>query len=383
MARAAASAHPPRPPAGPLRPLLKLRHLPDRALATVRRVVEDDELLRSVVASATTEELVGRASWLWLQRPEGWEAALDAEVGARLEADAAAEEAKAAAVAVRRLGAVEESLRQAEAEVATLRGRVRELKDRVAEEQRARRSAETDAGRLRRQVAELEAALATTDEPHPAVAERDELAAHVGRLEAALAAARQVAAAPRREPVRQALAALDRVREELGDWLTDEPGPPRHPVERRRPAPLPPAVFDDTVEAADHLVRVPGVVVLVDGYNVTKGAHPELDLGEQRRWLLDALGGLAARSGAEVHVVFDGAAGTATSPAQGPRRTAVHVHYTEAGVEADDDLLALAADVPVHRAVAVVSDDRRVRDGAAGLGANVVGSGTLAELLRR
>jgi predicted RNA-binding protein with PIN domain len=147
--------------------------------------------------------------------------------------------------------------------------------------------------------------------------------------------------------------------------------------------PLPPALFDDTVAAADHLVRVLGVVVLVDGYNVTKGAHPELSLVEQRRWLVDALGGLAARCGADLHVVFDGADDTATAPAQGPRRTAVHVRYTEAGVEADDDLLALAADVPAHRVVVVVSDDRRVREGAAALGANVVGAATLTELLRR
>jgi predicted RNA-binding protein with PIN domain len=147
--------------------------------------------------------------------------------------------------------------------------------------------------------------------------------------------------------------------------------------------PLPPAVFADTVEAAEHLVRVRGVVVLIDGYNVTKGAHPELALPEQRQWLLDAMGGLAARCGADLHVVFDGAGDVASAPAQGPRRSAVHVRYTPAGVEADDDVLALVAAVPARQPVVVVSDDRRVRDGAAALGANLVGSGTFADLLRR
>jgi predicted RNA-binding protein with PIN domain len=382
VARAAASTQQ-RQPAAPLRPLLKLRHLPERALPSVRRALEDDDLFRTVVAAATTEQLVGRVSWLWLERPEGWEDELAAATEAQVVVDAAAEEARAGATALRRLAAVEESLRRAEAEVASLRSKVSGLKERLADEQRARRAADTDAGRLRRQVADLEAASAALDAPHPAVAERDALVHQIGRLEAALASA-EPPAPPSREPVQRALAALDRVRDELGDWLTDEPHRAhRATTEGRRPVPLPPATFDDTVQAADHLVRVPGVVVLVDGYNVSLGAHPELALAEQRAWLLDVLGGLAARCGSEVHVVFDGAEGSATAPAHGPRRTAVHVRYTEAGVEADDDLLALAADVPAHRAVVVVSDDRRVREGAARLGANVVGSTTLADLLRR
>ena len=381
VARAAAATQQ-RQPAPPLRPLLKLRHLPDRALPVVRKALEDDELFRSVVTAATTEGLVGRPSWLWLSRPDGWEDDLAAAIEVQRAASVAGEEARAGATAQRKLAAVEESRRRAEAEVASLRSKVAGLKERLAEEQRARRAADTEAGRLRRQVADLEAA-APPESVHPAVAERDALAAQVGQLQAALSAAAPPEV-PSREPVQRALHALDRVREELGDWLTDE-APRRRPtsVEGRRPVPLPPAVFDDTVQAADHLARVPGAVLLVDGYNVSLGAHPELALAEQRAWLLDALGGLAARCGAEVHVVFDGAEAGPTAPARGPRRTAVHVRYTEAGVEADDDLLALAADVPVHRPVVVVSADRRVREGAARLGANVVGSETLADLLRR
>jgi len=384
VARAAASTQQ-RQPAPPLRPLLKLRHLPDRALPSVRRALEDDELFRTVVAAATTEELVGRVSWLWLSRPEGWEDELAEAAGAHQAALAAAEEARAGATALRRLAAVEESLRRSEAEVASLRAKLAGLKERLAEEQRGRRAADTEAGRLRRQVAALESAepapAAALEAPHPAEAERDALAIQVGRLEAALAASDHPAP-PSREPVQRALHALDRVRDELGDWLTDEPHRPRPAsAESRRPVPLPPAVFDDTVEAADHLTRAPGVVVLVDGYNVSLGAHPELALDEQRAWLVDALGGLAARGGAEVHVVFDGV--EAGAPAVGPRRTAVHVRYTGDGLEADDELLWLAGDVPVHRPVVVVSDDRRVRDGAVRLGANVVGATVLVDLLRR
>jgi predicted RNA-binding protein with PIN domain len=385
VSRAAASGQPPRLPPPALRPLLKLRQLPDRALPAVRRALEDDDLLRRVVAAATTEELVGRPSWLWLSRPEGWEADLAEATEAEQAAAVAHEEARAGATAQRRLAAVEESLRRAEAEIASLRSKVGGLKERLAEEQRSRRAADTEAGRLRRQLADLEPAAAAPSPPHPAEAERDALAAEVRRLEGALGAAPPPEPpAPSREPVRQVLAELDGVRDRLATWLAQEPPRVRVPGPvPRRPVALPPAVFDDTVEAADHLVRVADVVVLVDGYNVTKGAHPELALAEQRAWLVDALSGLAARCGPELHVVFDGADGSATAPADGPRRTAVHVRYTAEGVEADDDLLALGADVPGHRPVVVVSDDRRVRAGAAALGANVVGSGTLVDLLRR
>ena len=379
IARLAASAHPPVPPPGPLRPLLKLRHLPDRALGTVRRVLDQDDRLRTAVATATTEELVGTASWLYLRRPDGWEAALEAEVGAQVEAGTAAEQARAEGTATRRLAAVEASLRKAESAAESLRQEVTEVKERLAEERRARRAAETEAGRLRRQVEDLaDAAPAPPDD-------RATLLEEVARLEAQLAATPPEPAAVDRTPVRRALDALDRVRVELGDWLTDdpEPRPERAEPPRRRPAPLPPAVFDDTVEAADHLVRLPGVVVLIDGYNVTKLRHPELPLPEQRSWLLDAAASLAARCEAEVLIVFDGDGEAAVVPSTGARRATVTARYTQAGVEADDDLLALVATVPVHRHVVLVSDDRRVREGASFYGANLVGSGAFAELLRR
>jgi len=47
--------------------------------------------------------------------------------------------------------------------------------------------------------------------------------------------------------------------------------------------PLPPGIFDDSVEAAEHLVRVPGVVLLVDGYNVSQLGWADLPIAEQRQ----------------------------------------------------------------------------------------------------
>src|SRR6201999_1834424 len=76
---------------------------------------------------------------------------------------------------------------------------------------------------------------------------------------------------------------------------------------RRVPLPLPGGLLDDSIEAVEHLLRAPGLLLLVDGYNVTMTGWPELPVVEQRRRLLVALGETAARTGTEVDVVFDGA----------------------------------------------------------------------------
>src|SRR5207248_1232256 len=125
---------------------------------------------------------------------------------------------------------------------------------------------------------------------------------------------------------------------------------PRPATPRRIPARLPPAVFDDSPEAAEHLLRLNGVMVLVDGYNVSKMRWPELPIPEQRRRLVDALGGLGARTGADVHVVFDGVEQVEPPPPP-ERRRMVRVTFSPEDVEADDVLVALVAEAPLHRPV--------------------------------
>jgi predicted RNA-binding protein with PIN domain len=148
------------------------------------------------------------------------------------------------------------------------------------------------------------------------------------------------------------------------------------------PEALPPAVLDDEPAAAEHLLRLPRVLVLVDGYNVTITARGTASLPDQRRWLVDATAEAAARTGAEFLVVFDGSADE-HGPGDGPRRRGVQVRFTAAGVEADDEVLELLVASPAERPVVVVSDDRRVRGGARRLGANVVGVDQLVAALRR
>ena len=130
-------------------------------------------------------------------------------------------------------------------------------------------------------------------------------------------------------------------------------------------------MLDDSTEAAGHLLRLPGVAVVVDGYNVAKAAWPHLSTAEQRAHLLDAMEALASRTGTQPMVVFDGADVGSVGTGSAPRQQ-VRVRFSPAGVEADDVVLELAAEVPATRPVVVVSSDRRVRDGARALGANVM-----------
>jgi predicted RNA-binding protein with PIN domain len=137
----------------------------------------------------------------------------------------------------------------------------------------------------------------------------------------------------------------------------------------------------DSVEAALHLLRAPGALVIVDGYNVAKLAWPDQTLAEQRRRLLDAIDEVVARHGTRVQIVFDAAA---VDPAgrHTPRRLA-RVVFSPAGVVADDVIVDLVADQPTAQTVVVVSNDNDLRARVRKLGANVLGSEQLLAAARR
>jgi predicted RNA-binding protein with PIN domain len=131
----------------------------------------------------------------------------------------------------------------------------------------------------------------------------------------------------------------------------------------------------------ESLVAVPGVHIVVDGYNVTKTGYGTLPLEAQRSRLVQGVASLAARTGAEVTVVFDGAERlTGVAPAT-PRR--VRVMFSPVGRLADDVILALVRAEPPGRPVVVVSSDAEVADGARAAGARAVASTALLGLLGR
>ncbi len=150
----------------------------------------------------------------------------------------------------------------------------------------------------------------------------------------------------------------------------------------RVPIRLPGGIFDDSVEAAGHLLRAPGAQLVVDGYNVSMTGWPDLTVAEQRRKLVAALAELAARTSTPTDVVFDGA-DVGPVPVPGPVRSLVHTQFSPPGVEADDVILDLVAQLPTSRPVVVASSDNRVRTGARRQGANVVHARQLVDLLPR
>jgi len=115
---------------------------------------------------------------------------------------------------------------------------------------------------------------------------------------------------------------------------------------------------------------------------VSQTGWPDLAIAEQRRRLVDALTELAIRTGADISVVFDGA-DPLWPPVVPATARVVRVSFSPAEVEADDVVLARVADLDASRPVLVASSDRRVRDGAAGMGANVISSPQLLAALRR
>jgi predicted RNA-binding protein with PIN domain len=393
---------------------------------------------------AGVADVLGRAGVLWLLRPDGWEAELAGLVAEERAAAAATADETQERDAQRRLRHAEEARDRAERATDDARRALQAARLELQEERRLRREAEDGVGRSARHVAALEEQLLAsrrrasaaadqlaerTDAEGAAAAAAAALRDEVHRLRAALAersadaALAEAPRAPERSPapdqraVAEAVAAASAAAAALGAALgraalaleatgaaapalepaPAEEGPPadRDPpsptrprwVRRqrrgtsRRPAPLPPLVHDDSAEAAEHLVRLPNVSLLVDGYNATLSTWPDLPLPEQRRRLVDALAELAARTGARPEVVFDGAEVVPARQAAPPPRSLVKVTFTSSDVEADDELIARARSL--HLPVVVASDDRRVRSGARAAGANVLGVDQLLAALRR
>ncbi|HEX4724892.1 MAG TPA: NYN domain-containing protein [Pseudonocardiaceae bacterium] len=132
--------------------------------------------------------------------------------------------------------------------------------------------------------------------------------------------------------------------------------------------------------ALDRLLALPTVHLVVDGYNVTKTGYPELPLVDQRDRLVHQLAALAARTGAEVTLVFDGA-GVVSVPSAAPR--GVRVLFSDPGVLADDVIRALVTAEPEGRPVVVVTSDRAVADSVRRRGAHPVPSAVLLARISR
>lgn len=131
----------------------------------------------------------------------------------------------------------------------------------------------------------------------------------------------------------------------------------------------------------DALLALPRAHLVVDGYNVTKTGFPTLSLHEQRVRLVKGLGTLAARTGAEVTCVFDGA--QLGGPIPVPPHKGVRVLFSNPGEIADELIRRLVAAEPQGRPVIVVSSDREVAEGVRRSGARPVPAAMLVRALAR
>jgi predicted RNA-binding protein with PIN domain len=333
---------------------------------------------------------------LYLLRPPDWSttAATAAARVARVEDERGRQGQEGAAAA--RLRSLERDLERARVELAQARAASAAAEDELASARREIRRLRADAdralaaARMAVRAEEAERARATEevagarrelDRERDRVreaAERAEQALRAGREGRSLADARvrllldtvvEAAAGLRRE---LALAPLDvRPADVVAAAGQAAAGAPAEAVRGQ--------AADDPVRLAD-LLALPQAHLVVDGYNVTKTGYGGLPLVEQRRRLVDALAPVAARTGAEVTVVFDGAE-TAGPAAQ--RLRGVRVLFSEAGTTADELVRRLVRAEPPGRPVVVVSSDKEVASGVRAAGARPVPATALLRLLAR
>ena len=139
------------------------------------------------------------------------------------------------------------------------------------------------------------------------------------------------------------------------------------------------ALDSDDPARLDQLLALPRVHLIVDGYNVTKRGFGDLSLEQQRSRLVAALAAIAAQTGAETTVVFDGAEKLNAVPT--PR--GLRVLFSKKGQTADDLVRALVRAEPPGRPVAVISSDREVADGVRRHGAYPLSADTLLRRIAR
>ncbi|MDN5896017.1 MAG: NYN domain-containing protein, partial [Nocardioides sp.] len=334
-----------------------------REHVTTQIAVSMPVLVAAVTAGEAPEaaDPVDVAALLWIARPEGWEASYDeavqrlqeatpsrdvAEVerlqskletaeqanrGLRADHKAQAEQLKAENTSLRRkLGEARASLRAASSASEAARVEVEQARDRAEKSQVA---SEAEARRLRGQREELNEQLGA--------ARRD---ARSGRDEATLRA---------RLLLDTLLEAGQGLRRELA--LPAVTGSPGNRVEAevalagsRTPSSAG-AFGPSSPVLLEQYLAMPRARLIIDGYNVSKAVWPESTLEAQRIRLLNGLGSLIARTGAETTVVFDAASASSRGVVNAPR--GVKVLFSPEGVIADDVIRDLVDAEPEGRVV--------------------------------
>jgi predicted RNA-binding protein with PIN domain len=362
------------------------------------RVVEAAGELGSAVRDGmppAAADPVEVAALAYLARPEGWLDLLattattmrsDAASGAVVARLAAAEHHVARAEHERAMAKVEaeklrDELTRLRAEAGGLRDEVRTLGRSLREAQtRERRAADllaTERGRANRAATDADAeqrrlrarlAEAELTASGARVSAKEARAVDDARLWLLLETIGQAAAGLRRDLALQPPTRLPA--DYVADEVADRPGSRRTDAR---------ALDADDPVRLDQLLALPKAHLVVDGYNVTKKGFGDISLEQQRGRLVGALAGLAAQTGAETTVVFDGAEKLVGVP--GTR--GVRVLFSRKGETADEVIRQLVRAEPDGRPVVVISSDREVADGVRRHGAYPLSSDTLLRRLAR
>ncbi len=368
---------------------------------TATRVIEAAGELGTAVRDGTppgAADPVDVAALAYLARPDGWRDVI-AEVTQALKLDAgsaavserlhAAEHRAIRADHERAVAKVEadklrDELTRLRAEADTLREQVRTLARTVREAQaRERKTADllaTEKGRAGRAATDAEAELrrvraklldAELTASGARTSAKEARAVDDVRLWLLLETIGQAAVGLRRELALEPATTLPA--DHVADTMADRPGAPGSRTQAR-------ALEADDPARLDQLLALPRAHLIVDGYNVTKRGFGDLSLEHQRARLITALAGIAAQSGAETTVVFDGAEKMVAVPGI-PR--GLRVLFSRKGQTADELIRHLVRAEPPGRPLVVVSSDREVADGVRRHGAYPLSSDTLLRRIAR
>ncbi|MEV3990783.1 NYN domain-containing protein [Streptomyces sp. NPDC049837] len=337
------------------------------------------------------------AAAAYVLRPAGWVKLIAAagEEAQRADAERADEAGRRELERLR--AELAEARAQTRAETERLRAELDAARKEAESLQRKLRSAQSDVKRgeaaLRRSQADIDGVRAeAAAQVSAAESETRRLKARLGEAEAALEASRRAAREGRSVEDMRLRLLLDTVLESAQGLRRELALPPVsvHPADtvdavepgRMSPKDIAARALSETDPALlDQLLALPQAHLVVDGYNVTKTGYPTMPLEKQRLRLLGGLSALAARTGAEVTCVFDGAELAAPVLLAPPR--GVRVLFSKPGVTADELIRQLVRAEPPGRPVVVVSTDREVADGVAKSGARPVASALLLKRLSR
>jgi predicted RNA-binding protein with PIN domain len=383
-----------------------------------------DEALEQMTDAADRSDLPLLASALVAARPVGWEFGLGVVRALYEQAvveQAVEQEREASGVRISQLEiavAREETARhaaqqEADRANAALRSerQIRRTRDQEAGREQAvlqRRLDEAQASRDADQEARQAAEARARREAERAAAAEREVRGLRSQLAERAPAAPSIDAPPADAPpatLAEAAAAARRLSAGLDRLATRPPPPPGPAVEARRAGSSPPSAVapaapnagaprprgpragavvpagmrGDSAEGLDAMLHTRGVVLVVDGYNVSMRAWPDAPLDQQRRLLIGALAELHARLRSAITVVFDGA-DVCGEPL--PRRPGVRVVFSSGGEKADPVIIREVRALPERFPVVVVSSDHWVRDHAEAAGAHVVPTDALLRVLR-